>query len=78
MSEAFGFRQFGGPGVQEFFDRPDPVPNPAEVLMRVTAASVGDQPADPLKDLRGAALGVPGRPPHRGARLPATRAWGTC
>ncbi|MFJ9033721.1 NADP-dependent oxidoreductase [Streptomyces sp. NPDC102274] len=40
MSEAFGFRAFGGPQVQEFFDRPDPVPNPAEVLVRVAAASV--------------------------------------
>ncbi|MFE3826649.1 NADP-dependent oxidoreductase [Streptomyces sp. NPDC059092] len=40
MSEAFGFREFGGPQVQEFFDRPDPVPNPAEVLIRVTAAGV--------------------------------------
>ncbi|AXG82698.1 NADP-dependent oxidoreductase [Streptomyces paludis] len=40
MSEAFGFRTFGGPEVQEFFDRPDPVPSPAEVLVRVTAAGV--------------------------------------
>ncbi|MEV7427075.1 NADP-dependent oxidoreductase [Streptomyces sp. NPDC091212] len=40
MSEAFGFREFGGPQVQVFFDRPDPVPNPAEVLVRVTVASV--------------------------------------
>ena len=40
MSEAFGFREFGGPQVQEFFDRPDPVPSPSEVLVRVTVASV--------------------------------------
>ena len=40
MSEALGFREFGGPQVQEFFDRPDPVPDPAEVLVRVTAAGV--------------------------------------
>ncbi|MFS8199400.1 NADP-dependent oxidoreductase [Streptomyces sp. CWNU-52B] len=40
MSEAFGFREFGGPQVQEFFDRPDPVPNPSEVLIRVTVAAV--------------------------------------
>ena len=40
MSEAFGFREFGGPQVQEFFDRPDPVPEPGEVLIRVTAAGV--------------------------------------
>ncbi|MFG2598748.1 NADP-dependent oxidoreductase [Streptomyces sp. NPDC048462] len=40
MSEAFGFREFGGPQTQEFFDRPDPVPGPTEVLIRVTVASV--------------------------------------
>ena len=40
MSEALGFREFGGPQVQEFFDRPDPVPEPGEVLIRVTAAGV--------------------------------------
>lgn len=40
MSEALGFREFGGAQVQEFFDRPDPVPGPAEVLIRVTAAGV--------------------------------------
>jgi NADPH:quinone reductase len=40
MSEAYGFREFGGPQVQEFFDRPDPVPDAAEVLVRVTAAGV--------------------------------------
>jgi NADPH:quinone reductase len=40
MSEAFGYREFGGPQVQEFFDRPDPEPGPAEVLVRVTAAGV--------------------------------------
>ena len=48
MSEAFGFREFGGPQVQEFFDRPDPVPGPAEVLVRVTAAGVNE-----LSRLRG-------------------------
>jgi NADPH:quinone reductase len=40
MSEALGFREFGGPQVQEFFDRRDPVPDPSEVLVRVTAAGV--------------------------------------
>ncbi|GGZ71898.1 NADP-dependent oxidoreductase [Streptomyces subrutilus] len=40
MSEAFGFREFGGPETHVFFDRPDPVPGPAEVLIRVTAAGV--------------------------------------
>ena len=40
MSEALGFREFGGPQVQEFFDRPDPIPEPGEVLIWVTAAGV--------------------------------------
>jgi NADPH2:quinone reductase len=40
MSEVFGFREFGGPQVQEFFDRPDPVPGAGEVLIRVMAAGV--------------------------------------
>jgi NADPH:quinone reductase-like Zn-dependent oxidoreductase len=40
MGEALGFREFGGPQVQEFFDRPDPIPEPGEVLIWVTAAGV--------------------------------------
>lgn len=40
MSEAYGFSRFGGPDVQEFLDRPDPVPGPMDVLIRVTAAGV--------------------------------------
>ena len=40
MSKALGYKAFGDASVQEFFDRPDPVPGPAEVLVRVEAAGV--------------------------------------
>ncbi|MFD9700376.1 NADP-dependent oxidoreductase [Lentzea sp. NPDC059081] len=40
MGKALGYQGFGGPEVQEFFDRPDPVPGPGEVLVRVAATGV--------------------------------------
>lgn len=40
MGQAWGFGRYGGPEVQEFFDRPDPVPGRGEVLIRVDAAGV--------------------------------------
>ncbi|GHF34432.1 NADPH:quinone reductase-like Zn-dependent oxidoreductase [Amycolatopsis bartoniae] len=40
MGQAWGYRRYGGPEVQEFFDRPDPVPGRDEVLIRVTVAGV--------------------------------------
>ncbi|MFF1822134.1 NADP-dependent oxidoreductase [Kribbella sp. NPDC058245] len=40
MSTALGYWTFGGAEVQEFFERPDPVPGPHEVLIRVEAAGV--------------------------------------
>ncbi|WP_121828624.1 NADP-dependent oxidoreductase [Streptomyces sp. S1] len=40
MVQAWGFSRHGGPEVQEFFDRPDPVPRRGEVLIRVEAAGV--------------------------------------
>lgn len=40
MGEVLGYRRFGGPEVQEFFERPDPSPGPGEVLVRVAAAGV--------------------------------------
>ncbi|GAA1671985.1 NADP-dependent oxidoreductase [Kribbella yunnanensis] len=40
MSRALGYTAFGGPEVQEFFDRADPTPGPDEVLIRVAAAGV--------------------------------------
>ncbi|MCT2585580.1 NADP-dependent oxidoreductase [Actinophytocola gossypii] len=40
MVSAWGFGRHGGPEVQEFFDRPDPVPGRGEVLIRVEVAGV--------------------------------------
>ncbi|MFZ4154727.1 NADP-dependent oxidoreductase [Streptomyces pseudogriseolus] len=40
MGQAWGFGRYGGPEVQEFFDRPDPVPARGEVLVRVEVAGV--------------------------------------
>ncbi|MEU3641812.1 NADP-dependent oxidoreductase [Lentzea sp. NPDC034063] len=40
MGQAWGFGRHGGPEVQEFFDRPDPVPGRGEVLIRVEVAGV--------------------------------------
>ncbi|MFE3762928.1 NADP-dependent oxidoreductase [Streptomyces sp. NPDC059104] len=40
MGQAWGFDGYGGPEVQEFFDRPDPVPGRGEVLIRVDVAGV--------------------------------------
>ncbi|MGX1837925.1 NADP-dependent oxidoreductase [Streptomyces sp. BRB081] len=40
MGKAWGFGRYGGPEVQEFFNRPDPVPGRDEVLIRVGVAGV--------------------------------------
>ncbi|SNQ48171.1 NADPH:quinone reductase [Frankia canadensis] len=40
MGQAWGFGRYGGPEVQELFDRPDPVPGRGEVLIRVDVAGV--------------------------------------
>ncbi len=40
MGQAWGFGRYGGSEVQEFFDRPDPVPGRGEVLIRVDVAGV--------------------------------------
>ncbi|MFD3430274.1 NADP-dependent oxidoreductase [Nocardia fluminea] len=40
MGQAWGFSRYGGPEVQEFFDRPDPVPGRGEVLIQVDVAGV--------------------------------------
>ncbi|GGO52623.1 NADPH:quinone reductase [Streptomyces daqingensis] len=40
MGQAWGFGRYGGPEVQEFFDRPDPVPGRSEVLIRVEVTGV--------------------------------------
>ncbi len=54
MGQAWGFGRYGGPEVQEFFDRPDPVPGRGEVLIRVEIAGV-----NPLDHLLRSGL-VPG------------------
>jgi len=54
MGQAWGFGKHGGPEVQEFFDRPDPVPGRGEVLIRVEVAGV-----NPLDHLLRSGL-VPG------------------
>ena len=54
MGQAWGFRSYGGPEVQEFFDRPDPAPDRGEVLIRVDVAGV-----NPLDHLLRSGL-VPG------------------
>jgi NADPH:quinone reductase-like Zn-dependent oxidoreductase len=54
MGQAWGFRRFGGPEVQEYFDRPDPAPGSGEVLIRVDVAGV-----NPLDHLLRAGV-VPG------------------
>ncbi|WP_430503005.1 NADP-dependent oxidoreductase [Micromonospora trifolii] len=40
MSRAFGYRTFGGPEVQFYFDRPDPRPGDGEIFIQVRAAGV--------------------------------------
>ncbi|KUL41247.1 NADP-dependent oxidoreductase [Actinoplanes awajinensis] len=40
MGQAWGFGSYGGPEVQELFERPDPVPGSGEVLIRVEVAGV--------------------------------------
>ncbi|GAA5016851.1 hypothetical protein GCM10025734_66920 [Kitasatospora paranensis] len=40
MSKAFGYRAYGGPENQEFFDRPVPDPRPGRLLIAVRAAGV--------------------------------------
>ncbi|MEU6687330.1 NADP-dependent oxidoreductase [Streptomyces sp. NPDC046832] len=40
MGQAWGFGRYGGPEVQEFFDRPDPVSGRGEVLIQVDVAGV--------------------------------------
>ena len=54
MGQAWGFGRYGGPEVQEFFERPDPVPGRGEVLIRVDVAGV-----NPLDHLLRSGL-VPG------------------
>ncbi|MFI0202502.1 MULTISPECIES: NADP-dependent oxidoreductase [Streptomyces] len=59
MGQAWGFHRHGGPEVQAFFERPDPVPDRGEVLIRVDVAGVNpldhllrSGPVDGLEDGR--------------------------
>jgi NADPH2:quinone reductase len=44
MSRAYGYTSYGGPETETWFDRPEPVPGPSELVIRVKA--VGVNPAD--------------------------------
>jgi NADPH:quinone reductase-like Zn-dependent oxidoreductase len=51
MSRAYGYSSYGGPETETWFDRPEPVPGPSELVIKVKA--VGVNPAD-YKIRRGA------------------------
>src|ERR687893_2215682 len=51
MSRAYGYTSYGGPETETWFDRPEPVPGPSELVIKVKAAGVN--PAD-YKIRRGA------------------------
>lgn len=57
MGQAWGYRRFGGPEVQELLERPDPAPAPGEVLVGVDV--IGVNPLDHTMR-RGGAPGVDG------------------
>jgi NADPH:quinone reductase-like Zn-dependent oxidoreductase len=40
MSRAYGYTAYGGPETETWFDRPQPVPGPSELVIRVKAAGV--------------------------------------
>ncbi|WP_030759339.1 MULTISPECIES: alcohol dehydrogenase catalytic domain-containing protein, partial [unclassified Streptomyces] len=48
MGQEWGFGRYGGPEVQESFDRPGPVPGRGEVLIRVDVAGVNPLDVDGL------------------------------
>ncbi|MFF2554112.1 hypothetical protein ACFVUS_24150 [Nocardia sp. NPDC058058] len=58
-ASSLGFGRYGGPEVQEFFDRPDPVRGRDEVLIRVAFAGVN--PLDHLLRSRGCGRAKRGR-----------------
>jgi NADPH:quinone reductase len=51
MSRAYGYTSYGGPETETWFDRPEPVPGPSELVIKVKA--VGVNPVD-YKIRRGA------------------------
>lgn len=44
MSRAYGYASYGGPETETWFDRPQPVPGPSDLVIKVKAAGVN--PAD--------------------------------
>jgi NADPH:quinone reductase-like Zn-dependent oxidoreductase len=44
MSRAYGYTSYGGPETETWFDRPEPVPGPRDLVIKVKA--VGVNPAD--------------------------------
>jgi NADPH:quinone reductase len=60
MSRAYGYASYGGPEIETWFDRPQPVPGPSELVIRVKA--VGVNPAD--YKIRSGALANPQSTPE--------------
>jgi NADPH:quinone reductase len=60
MSRAYGYTSYGGPETEIWFDRPEPVPGPSELVIKVKA--VGVNPVD--YKIRSGALANPQDTPH--------------
>ena len=60
MSRAYGYASYGGPEIETWFDRPQPVPGPSELVIKVKA--VGVNPAD--YKIRSGALANPQSTPE--------------
>jgi NADPH:quinone reductase-like Zn-dependent oxidoreductase len=60
MSRAYGYTSYGGPETETWFDRPEPVPGPRDLVIRVKA--VGVNPAD--YKIRSGAMANPQATPH--------------
>jgi NADPH:quinone reductase-like Zn-dependent oxidoreductase len=60
MSRAYGYTSYGGPETETWFDRPQPVPGPHELVIKVKA--VGVNPAD--YKIRNGALANPEATPQ--------------
>ena len=40
MSRAYGYASYGGPEIETWFDRPQPVPGPSELVIKVKAVAL--------------------------------------
>ena len=60
MSRAYGYTSYGGPETETWFDRPEPVPGPLDLVIKVKA--VGVNPVD--YKIRGGAMANPQAAPH--------------